>query len=143
LTRPQSSVLDCTLDEINAHLAHLVPQRWNSGAGAVLLRAGVRMRGEKGLWMSEHEVWGRRLMLRIEARVWVSEGRVQFQRERVHVGRMELSPRAAPFVERWLERVWPLLRKELALLRRIEGCKADGSRLELRVRPGTPLPETP
>lgn len=141
LLKPQASVVECSVEEVNAHLAGVVPPRWLGGRGVVLLRAAVRIEGERGEWISEHEVWGRRLLLRIRARVWVAGGRIQIQREGLSVGRLDLGVWAVARMEGWLERVWPLLKKEWALLHRLEGFRAEGGRIVLKVRAGTPAPE--
>lgn len=141
LLKPQASVVECSVEEVNAHLAAVLPSRFLGGRGVVLLRAAVHVNGEKGEWVSEHEVWGRRVMLRIQARVWLAGGRIQVQRERVSLGRLDLGQWAEARLEEWLERVWPLLRKELALLHRLEDFRAEGGRIVMKVRAGTPAPE--
>ncbi len=141
LVRPQGSSLECSVDEINVHLSKILPSRIPCGQGAFLLRAAVRLEGEKGEWISEHELLGRKMVLRIRARVWASGGRIQIQREGGSLGRLELGMWALPGLERRLERVWPYLKKEWALLNRVEGVRAEGGRVVLKVRPGTPVPE--
>ena len=133
--------MECSVGEMNAHLAKVLPSRIVCGKGVVFLRAAVRLEGERGEWISEHECAGRRVVLRIRARVWVSGGRIQIQREECSLGRLALGAWALPRLEERLTRVWPYLKKEWTLLQRLEGMRAEGGRVVFSVRPGRPAPE--
>lgn len=141
LVNPRASVFECSEEEINAHLAKVLPERFVGGQGVGLARVGIRLEGERGEWVSEHRAWGRSVVLRIRARVWVAGGRVQIQREGGSLGRLELGLWAVSRLEPWLERFWPLLKKEWALLHRLDGLRAEKGRVILQVRAGTPVSE--
>ena len=138
LSRPQAATIEFSEAEINAHLAHALSGSVSRNTPVRFKRAGVRLLDDRIEWTSLHEYAGFEFQLQSQVKVWVSNGKIQIQREATHIGRLPLSPFYAEKTLRWLGHLWPSLKKETALLNRLDTLQLGERRVRLKVRSSSP-----
>ena len=138
LSRPQPATIELSESEINAHLTQALAAAVSRNVSVRFKRAGIRLINERIEWTSLHEYAGREFQLQMQLKVWVSNGRLQIQRETTHLGRLPLSPFFSDQTLQWLHHLWPLLKKETALLNRLDALQWNQRRVLMKIRSSTP-----
>ena len=138
LSRPQAATIEFSESEINAHLTHALSGAVSRNTPVRFKRAGIRLLDERVEWTSLHEYAGFEFQLQSQLKVWVSNGKLQIQCEATHLGRLPLSPFYADKTLRWLSHLWPFLKKETALLNRLDALQLGERRVRLKIRSSSP-----
>ena len=138
LSRPQPATIDLSDSEINAHLTQALAPAVSRSATVRFKRAGIRLLNERIEWTSLHEYAGREFQLQMLLKVWVSNGKLQIQRETTQLGRLPLSRFFSDQTLQWLHHIWPLLKKETALLNRLDALQWNERRVSIKIRSSAP-----
>jgi hypothetical protein len=142
LANPKASDFDCSLDEINVHLAQVLPLLRKNPSGVTL--QGLELRLEPGaitalstcLWRN------REWHVRIRYHVAVEAGRLQVRADSGSLGRFHIGPRWTGFLQTPLVKLLPLLKKETVLLNRLESLRLEPNRAVLKVRASVTTPSS-
>ena len=138
LSRPQPAAIELLESEINAHLTQALAPAVSRNATVRFKRAGIRLLNARIEWTSLHEYAGREFQLQMLLKVWVSNGKLQIQRETTHLGRLPLSPFFSDQTLQCLRHIWPLLKKETALLNRLDALQWNERSVFMKIRSSAP-----
>lgn len=138
LSRPQSATIELSESEINSHLTQALAPAVSRNTSVRFKRAAIRLLNDRIEWTSLHEYAGREFQLQMQLKVWVSNGKLQIQRETTNLGRLHLSPFFSDQTLQWLHNLWPLLKKETALLNRLDALQWNERRALLKIKTSTP-----
>lgn len=138
LATPRASEFDCSLDEINVHLAQLLPAARKSSSGPAFQRLDLRLE-PGGCNVLATYLWrGREWHLRVHYAVQIQGGRLHLQPESGSLGRVKLGPYWAKHLQAPLLKLLPQLKREAVLLNRLESIRLEPARVFLKVRASTP-----
>jgi len=135
LANPRPTLLEFSLEEINTHLAQVLPAAARKKDGLLFRKASVRLESERCHFTTLHH-W-RRLELhsRVTYSVLLQGGRLQVKPVASSLGRIQ-------FGMFWTRKIHdgmvvgllPLLRKEQVLANRLETLRLENGRALLKVR---------
>jgi hypothetical protein len=145
LANPRAAEFECSLDEINVHLAQLLTQVRRHAAGVSLRQLELRLEPGGCTVLATHLWRGRQWHTRVHYQVLMESGRLQWKPDSGSLGRVHLGARWTKHLQAPLLKLQPLLKKETVLLSRLESLRMESNRLSLKVRPSSPaqFPELP
>jgi len=137
LANPKASEFECSLDEINLHLAQLLPLVRPPSTGTTFRNLEVRLDPDGCTIATTYRWRGRDWHVRIHYKISTEAGRLRLRPESGSLGRVNLSTRWAKLLQSPLLRLLPLLKKETVLLSRLENIRLEPNRIFLKVRAST------
>lgn len=138
LANPKASEFECSLDELNVHLAQLLPAIRKSPSGMKLRQLELRLE-PGGCTVMATFLWrGREWHTRLHYQVLIESGRLKMKADSGSLGRVHLGARWVKFLQVPLLQLLPLLKKETVLVNRLENLRIEPNRLFLRVRASSP-----
>lgn len=138
LANPKASEFECSLDELNVHLAQLPPAIRKSPSAIKLRQVELRLE-PGGCTVLATCLWrGREWHTRVHYRVLLESGRLKMKADSGSLGRMQLGARWVELLQPPLLQLLPLLKKETVLVNRLENLRIEPGRLFLRVRASSP-----
>jgi hypothetical protein len=138
LATPKASEFECSLDEINVHLAQLLPAARKNSSAPALQRLLLRLEPGGCKAVAVYRWRGRDWHVRLRYGVQIQGGRLQLQPASGTLGRVHLGPYWVKHLQSPLLKVLPQLKREAVLLNRLESIRLEPARAFLKVRPSTP-----
>ncbi len=141
LASPQATMLELSLDEINAHLAQVLQPSVKKDSGLMFQSANLRLEPERCHWRTVYRWRGFDLHLRVTYSVLLQGGKLQVRSFSSMLGRVPLGMFWTRKLEdEVLRKLLPALRKEQVLLNRLETLRLENGRALLKVRASAPAP---
>jgi hypothetical protein len=137
LATPKASDFECSLDEINLHLAQVLPAGRKNPSGLAFQRLMLRLEPGGCRVLAAYHWRGRELHLRIHYRVQIQGGRLQLQADSASLGRVNLGPYWIKYLQAPLLKLLPLLKREAVLLNRLENLRLEPGGVFLKIRAST------
>lgn len=138
IATPQPTTLEFSLDEINTHLAQVLPPGPKKDGSWAFERAALRLEPEKAILQTVYRWHGLQLHLQVSYAVSLQGGKLQVRPFSASFGRVALGMywiRKAE--ENVLHKLLPSLKKEQVLLNRLETLRVEPGRVLLKVRAST------
>jgi hypothetical protein len=139
LANTQSSNFECSLEEINLHLSHVLPAGRKVADGLLFQRLTLRLEPGGCTAHAAYQWRGREWQSRIHYEVQVQGGRLRLRADSASLGRIHLGTFSIQNLEAPLLKLLPHLKRETVLLNRLESIRIEKDRVSLKLRPSTPL----
>ena len=135
LANPQPTALEFTLEEINAHLAQVLPPVLKKDGSWCFQRALLRLESERAHVHAVYRWHNMDLHLRVSYMVMLQGGRLQVRPFSASFGRVQLGLYWIRKLEEGvLRKLLPALKKEQVLMTRLETLRLEPGRAVLKVR---------
>ncbi|RFC46405.1 MAG: hypothetical protein DVB28_000059 [Verrucomicrobia bacterium] len=140
IANPQPTTLEFSLDEINTHLAQVLPPVAKKDGSWAFHTASLRLEPEKATLQTVYRWHGFQLHLHVSYAVSLQGGKLQLRPFSASCGRVVLGMywiRKAE--ENILRKLLPSLKKEQVLLNRLETLRVEPGRVLMKVRASTSI----
>lgn len=138
LANPKASDFECSLDEINVHLAQVLPSVRKNPAGVTLQSVELRLEPGACTVLTTY-VWRKREWhVRLHYQVAIEAGRLQLKADSGSLGRFPVGPQWTGILQTPLLKLLPLLKRETVLLNRLDTLRVEPHRVFLKVRASVP-----
>jgi hypothetical protein len=137
LATPKASEFECSLDEINLHLAQVLPAGRKNPSGLTFQNLMLRLEPGGCKALATYQWRGRELHLRIHYSVQVQGGRLQLHADSGSLGRVNLGTYWIKHLQAPLLKLLPQLKRETVLLNRLENIRIEPAGVFLKIRAST------
>ena len=135
LANPQPTALEFTLEEINAHLAQVLPPTVKKEGSWSFQNLSLRLESERAHLRTIYRWHGVDLHLRVSYMVSLQGGKLQVRPFNATFGRVQLGVYwTRKIQENFLSKLLPALKKEQVLMNRLETLRLEPGRALLKVR---------
>jgi hypothetical protein len=139
LANPQPTLLEFSLEEINSHLAQVLPPAAKKDGGWAFQSASLRFEQDRAHLKTVYLWHGLNLHLRVSYLVSLQGGKLQLHPYTGSFGRIQLGLFWIQKLEtEVLRKLLPALKKEHVLLNRLEALRLESGRVLLKVRASSP-----
>lgn len=141
LANPQPTTLEFSLEEINNHLAQVLPPSQKKDGSWSFQNASLRLEPERAHLKTVYLWHGLNLHLRVSYMVSLQSGRLQL---RPYTGSFGRVPIGLFWIQKMetavLRKLLPSVKKEQILLSRLETLRLESGRMLMKVRASAPSP---
>jgi hypothetical protein len=137
LATPKASEFECSLDEINLHLAQVLPTSRKNPSGLAFQRLSLRLDSGGCKVLATYHWRGRELHLRIHYRIQIQGGRLKLEADSGSLGRVNLGRYWIKHLQSPLLKLLPLLKRETVLLNRLDSLRLEPAGVFMKIRPST------
>lgn len=139
LANPQPTALEFSLEEVNNHLAQVLPAGKKNDTGFVFSRARFRFESEKCHVLTVYRWRGLDLHLEVSYSVGLQSGKLQAKAFSARLGRVRLGAFWIKKIEEGpFRKLQAALRKEHILLQRADALRLEPGRILMKVRASGP-----
>lgn len=141
LANPQPTTLEFTLDEINTHLAQVLPPVIKKDGSWSFQKVSLQLESERAHLRAIYRWHGVELHLRVSYMVTLQGGKLQVRPFQATFGRVQLGVYwTRKMQDNFLSKLLPALKKEQILMNRLETLRLEPGRALLKVRASTAPP---